>query len=371
MAQWITAWGQALTDTAQLHPGKKLQTVRAILPLGVSGSQIRLRFGNYAGKKPMHLSSITVQVGNSPILPVLFSGAESVSLPPYGDLYSDPIDLALHKGQDVTISIAAKGLFLSGNTPNEVVQISKPGNYAPCLQMPLARKSIRELLSPMGPVLPALTSVEVFTDEEASAIVCFGDSITRQGHWTNPLRDMLFQAGHPVQLVNKGIGGNRLLRDALPGNPRYGQAGFTRFQRDVLEQPGASAVILALGTNDLGFGDLDGSLKECNADHLAQGFLELTNLAKSAGQKVYAATVTPRCGSENWTEEKEIQRQKLNIWIRGADCFDDIMDFDFVTRDSQSPAMLAPACDSGDHLHPGPMGGKRMAREAFRVLMKT
>ena len=28
-------------------------------------------------------------------------------------------------------------------------------------------------------------------------------------------------------------------------------------------------------------------------------------------------------------------------------------------------------CDSGDHLHPGPMGGLRMAKEALRVLDDT
>ena len=371
MARWITVWGQAHTDVLRLYPGKRQQTVRTVLPVGISGSKLRLRFANFEGNKTMGLSAVTVCLGDQPIRQILFSGKTEALLLPNQDIYSDPLEILVERGTDITISLAMNGCFSSGNTPNEVVQISKPGNYAHCLQMPLAGKSIHERLSGMGPVLPALNSVEVYSCEEVETIVCFGDSITRQGHWTNPLREMLFQGGYPVQLVNKGIGGNRILRDALTGAPRYGRSGMKRFRQDVLEQPGVSGVILAMGTNDLGFANLDGKLENSDADCLIRALSELTNLAREAKLQVYAATVTPRVGSENWSEEKEIQRKKLNDWIQNSNCFDGVLDFDAVTRDSREPGVLAPACDSGDHLHPGPMGGKRMAKEAYRVLTEN
>ena len=39
---------------------------------------------------------------------------------------------------------------------------------------------------------------------------------------------------------------------------------------------------------------------------------------------------------------------------------DAVIDLDAALRDPADPARLAPAFDSGDHLHPGPAGYKRM-----------
>ncbi|MBQ8834434.1 MAG: hypothetical protein IJ001_05865 [Oscillospiraceae bacterium] len=45
-----------------------------------------------------------------------------------------------------------------------------------------------------------------------------------------------------------------------------------------------------------------------------------------------------------------------------------ILDFDAVTRDRVDPSVYDEPRNSGDHLHPGTIGGGRMAKEAFRVL---
>lgn len=60
----------------------------------------------------------------------------------------------------------------------------------------------------------------------------------------------------------------------------------------------------------------------------------------------------------------------FNEWVRGTDLFDGCIDFDQVVRDAQHPEMLAFSCDSGDHLHPGFLGGERMAQTAAEALLK-
>jgi hypothetical protein len=50
----------------------------------------------------------------------------------------------------------------------------------------------------------------------------------------------------------------------------------------------------------------------------------------------------------------------VNQWIRAAGHFDAMIDFDHVLRDPQHPSQMAPAYDSGDHLHPFPAGYKAM-----------
>ena len=58
---------------------------------------------------------------------------------------------------------------------------------------------------------------------------------------------------------------------------------------------------------------------------------------------------------------KEEKRQAVNKWIRESGAFDGVLDFDAVVRDPGRPSHLAPAYDSGDHLHPNDAGYQAMA----------
>ncbi|MEU1158925.1 SGNH/GDSL hydrolase family protein, partial [Streptomyces sp. NPDC005918] len=46
----------------------------------------------------------------------------------------------------------------------------------------------------------------------------------------------------------------------------------------------------------------------------------------------------------------------VNAYVRAGGAFDAVLDFDAVLRDPAHPARMAPAYDSGDHLHPGDAG---------------
>ena len=70
----------------------------------------------------------------------------------------------------------------------------------------------------------------------------------------------------------------------------------------------------------------------------------------------------PFQGSEYYhpSEQTEADRQRLNQWIRTSGIFDGVVDFDLIMRDPSRPGYLAAEVDSGDHLHPNPVGYKRM-----------
>lgn len=371
MSQWVAVWGQAHTDISQLAFGKKSHTVRMAFPVGMSGTELRFRFANYEGKKPLHIDAVTAGVRGRAVQTVRFAGKEEAELLPGADICSDPLPVDVKMGDDITVTMALTGCFGSGNMPNEMIQTSKKGNYAHEAQMPLATQNFNERFFDLKPVLPALAAVEVLTEETPEVIVCIGNSITQQGQWTNPLRDMFRNAGIPVSIVNEGIGGNRLIHDAMPGMPMYGKSAVHRFERDVLRRSGVTAVIIEEGTNDLNMAKDDKELALCDADHLAAAYTDLVKKAKDAGLKVYAATVTPRGGTKNWTERRESERCKLNDWMRKCGLFDGVLDYDAVTQDAVDSKIFAPACDSGDHLHPNSIGGLRMASEAFRILKET
>lgn len=65
-----------------------------------------------------------------------------------------------------------------------------------------------------------------------------------------------------------------------------------------------------------------------------------------------------------------MERIRFNNWVRTTNLFDGIIDFDKQTRDESMPNILAFAYDSGDHLHPHNLGGKRMAKLAAEELLK-
>ena len=84
----------------------------------------------------------------------------------------------------------------------------------------------------------------------------FGDSITdganakaQYGDWPNQLADRLAEAkgGSILAVDNEGIGGNRILYDGA------GVSALTRFDRDVLSQPGVADLIVLEGINDIGW----------------------------------------------------------------------------------------------------------------------
>jgi lysophospholipase L1-like esterase len=58
--------------------------------------------------------------------------------------------------------------------------------------------------------------------------------------------------------------------------------------------------------------------------------------------------------------KSEADREAVNHFIRTSGVFDAVIDFDRLMRDPLHADRLAPAYDSGDHLHPSEMGYRVM-----------
>jgi len=146
----------------------------------------------------------------------------------------------------------------------------------------------------------------------------------------------------------------------------------SRFNRDVVAQPGVGAVVLFGGVNDLGtLGAAAGP--EAHAAlvrAMIEGMRQLVLRARAHHIRIYGATITPFGGSATYplTETLEADRQAINAWIREKGHFDRVIDFDAVMRDPANPERLNPLYDSGDHLHASPSGYKAMGEAAARAV---
>jgi len=197
--------------------------------------------------------------------------------------------------------------------------------------------------------------------KEPRVIVTFGDSITEgigppgSVKWPDVLRARLAASGDggTIEVVNRGISGNRLLRDNV------GPAGVTRFDHDALAQRGVVWVIFQMGINDLGFpGSVEPGSPRVTAEPVIDAYRRLVAKARAAGLKIYGCTLLPFEGAESgfYAPDKEPVRAALNAWIRTPGSFDAVIDFDGALRDPARPTRMLPAYDTGDHLHPGDRG---------------
>src|SRR5262249_47279229 len=98
-------------------------------------------------------------------------------------------------------------------------------------------------------------------------------------------------------------------------------------------------------------------------------FRQLAAAARLHGVRIVVGTVTPfehaLAGTPlegHYSPAKDAVRRALNEWLRSCGEFDAVVDFDRLLRDPAHPSQLAPAFDSGDHLHPGDAGYRAMAQ---------
>jgi lysophospholipase L1-like esterase len=337
----------------------------------LSGTKVRILFSNKEGCTKLKIRQAAFWLAGGSRQPLLFRGQASLSLDTGEEQYSDEIRISVPAGRLLSVAVAFEGHPTSGNCIAAHVQCSKDGNYVYESQMDISRRSFMDSYWGNLPGIPAVSAIEVQTENRPDVIVCFGDSITQQSTWTVPLERMLNEHGQKTVVLNAGIGGNRLLLGPPePALQVFGPSAMSRFERNVLRVLGVTSVILAMGTNDIGWIRKPEDIVTAGAEPVFAGLKSLADLAHQHQLKVYAATLTPRMGSLDYSPEQEAERLKLNEWIRQAKCFDGIIDFALAVADFQDAGMMAPHCDSGDHLHPSALGGYQMAEKACEVLLR-
>ena len=348
-------------------------TLRQVVHLSCGGSRIRIVISNVFGVAPLSVRAVHVaklgrdgdpgRVDTPTSSLVLFSGRQQATIPMGSEYTSDPVELRVPALADVVVSMSI------GDAPHTVTLHAgaratswlASGDHAGDAALAGAQRFTRWYF---------LSGVQVSERTNAGAIVALGDSIT-DGHgsttdgndrWTDVLARRIAASGseEAFGVVNEGIGGNRVLQDGIGTNA------LARFDRDVISQAGVKYLIVLEGINDLG--GLDRVEQHSQAAHdalvasLEAAFLQMTFRAHAHGIRVFGGTLTPYLGSDYYhpDAQSEADRQTLNGWIRHSGVFDGVIDFDAAVRDPARPDHLLASADSGDHLHPGPEGYRRM-----------
>lgn len=297
-------------------------------------------------------------------------GLTNVTIPNGARAVSDPIEYPVTAQDILTISL----YLATGQTTNLIT--GHPGSRTNSYYSPGNATALDDVASLSGTQTSQhwyfLSAVEGYlpTSLDTRAIAIIGDSITDGRESTNNANNrwpdnLLRRLQAPnatvlqrnIAVINQAAGGNRVLAD---GN---GPNAFGRVDRDVLAQSGVAYAMIFEGVNDIGTAAADAASQGIVGDRLLAAFDQMITIVHARGLPVFGATITPFGGEgQSYSDpERERTRQRVNDWVRGSGRFDGVVDFDATVRDPANATVLNPLYDSGDHLHPNPLGYEVMA----------
>jgi lysophospholipase L1-like esterase len=345
------------------------QTLRQIVHSSIGGSRVRVVLSNFYGTAPLTIGAAHValrdkdsSIQTASDRPLTFGGKPTFAIPANAVLYSDPVNLMVPAMADLAID-----LYLPGNTDTpapltmhagafQTNYVSETGNHVGAAKLPSVATVQNWFV---------VFRVEVQAPESAGGLIAFGDSITdgtrstpdANHRWPDQLARRMLSGSSPLEMgvANAAIAGNRVLSE---GAFAVGVNALSRFEHNVLAQPGVTHVIVMEGINDIGNARTNPTP---TAEDIIVGYKQLIDRAHSRGLKIYGATLTPFYGAAYYTDTGETKRQAVNQWIRTGKGFDAVVDFDAATRDPNDPKRILDAFDSCDHLHPNDAGYKAMA----------
>jgi lysophospholipase L1-like esterase len=362
---WFPTWAPSQIATAPRPaegtpdrvPSYANTTIRQIVRTTVGGDQVRIRISNEHGDRPLFIGGAHVArrvigstIDDKTDKPLTFGGKPTVVVRAGAVVTSDPLPFNVPALGDLAISLFLPDSARTSTRHALAVQttyVSRAGDQTASASF-TADTTFRSWIF--------LSGVEVRNPRVTGTIVAIGNSITdglgatpdSNRRWPDVLAQRLLTSKEPMKaIVNAGISGNRILTFGA------GPSLVSRFDRDVLMQPGVTHVIILEGINDISRDSLD----VVSAEDLIYGLKQLTERAHERGILVFGATILP---FERHSPARQAKRQAVNAWIRTSGVLDGVIDFDAITRDPSQPNRLLPLYDSGDGLHPSDAGYRAM-----------
>jgi lysophospholipase L1-like esterase len=399
--KWVTVWaasghGPYPLGNASAQPdlsfalpsattGFDDQTLRLIVKPDLWTSQIRLRFSNAFGQRPLELDGVRVglQATAGTLVPgtnrpVTFGGQRTVTIAPGTTRWSDGVNLPFVAGARPSLAGRKLAVSMHARGPTGPMTWHAKALVTSYLSAPGAGDVGGNDDDTRLPYSTTswffLDAIDAMAPSDTAVIACFGDSITDgtastlngDDRWPDVLSSRLHAAyGAGVSVVNAGIGGNRVIgpadydRQPIAGGP----GALDRLDRDVLSLSGVTTVIWLEGINDFGGA-------AATVETVTSGFTEGVRRMRAKGIRVIGATITSALNATNGTHGAKAvddKRREANAFIRRPGVFDAVADFDVATTNPQTGELRAEyqpnstTGGAGDKLHPNRAGYAAMA----------
>jgi lysophospholipase L1-like esterase len=383
--RWIDAWAVSYTpttvnNTLQSSRVFENQTLRLNVFATLGGTQARVKFTNRFTSVPLAIGGahIALRTAGAAIDPgtdrvLTFDGQKGVTIQPGADLWSDPVPLTVKPHTDVAISVFIPGSYRptgfhrTGLKTAYVGHGDQTGAASITPGSPPAARDVRGGGDFIDQVY-LVSDLQVLAPANTRVIVTLGDSITdgaasdidANGSWPNVLSKRLAAASAgkpPVAVINMGIGSNRFV-----SAPLAGPTGTERLERDVVDRPNVTHLVLMEGINDISYEHVAPTV-------LIDAYRAAIARAHARRIKVLIATLLPIQNSVKDTPANIATQQAVNAWIRAGYGFDGVIDFEKVVQDPQNPLRIR-ADLTGDFVHPNTLGYRLMGESIDLALFE-
>ena len=384
--EWNTAWSYLPIDYNTTIGEIENITQRTTFWNNLSGNKLKVKFSNRYSKEPLILEKVVIgQIEDdaakiSRQKEVTYNGETAIVIGADEAFYSDEIAYEIKAGMSIVISIyfkerakiqsacstwAARSFhtfYLENGdfTFEQKMEGKEPREIYPYVEADVNKASI----------VVGVSEIKVLSDEKIKTISLFGDSITHMSYYADALMDRLYeQFPASVTVLNRGIGGNRLLRDAsyfsqMPGEGKcFGIAGISRFEEDLYKNELPDTVIFMEGVNDILHPLIFQHPEEMvSANDLQTGIEKIIEIAHNKGSRIFLGTMMPFHNLEMGEfPECEKIRLDLNDWIQNQSLSDGVIDFAKAVEMEENTAYMKEGTHIGDGLHPNSLGGALLA----------
>lgn len=383
MEEWKLAWSYVpVTYGTELGVLENV-TQKSVIRNNLAGDRVKLKFTNVGNEEAMVMEEVTI-AGKNRLTNltdweqcVTLNGQKRIFLNPNEEFFSDEIKVHVRELEDFEVRIYFKEKtsvktvcitwaagtwqsgFLKGHVPKGDGESCVSGDLLPLLAGDIHQNQ----------ALTGFCEVAVYTDAEVCTVALFGDSITHMSYYSDPLTLRLYRRlPGKITVINGGIGGNRLVKNApfladMPGQGRlFGAAGVNRIEKDIFGDTVPDLVFCMEGVNDCTHSFAFGEESAPDGEMLWQGLSSVIDLAHAKGSKIYVSTVMPfGLADAPWSEAAEKIRQDFNERIRGQKKADRLIDLDEAMRKPEDIHSMQDGMHFGDGVHPNEAGGRRIA----------
>ena len=380
-SKWVAMWGNAMSIVDNMpETYSKNITLRYPIFCPFNGDSLRLRFDNFAGTETITINKITISqckeeenaIENSFV--IVNIPKDGLKIPPKQNILTEPIFFNVEEGKKILVSFYLKDFTLMRSSVAILGPLSL-GFYGIGDMTEIANPDIN--LTKKTSWFYFLSDIDVHTNDENKAIICYGDSITSQDWPDYLMLELKKNNVNNLSVIRKAASGTRILREySCITYESYGLCGKNRIPRE-LNVSGAKYLIIQQGINDIihPVGLKENKFRPMEdlptLPELIKGMEYYIKEAEKKGLEIFLGTLLPIYGWRTYEDFREELKNGFNDWMKNKVDKKHIIDFHKVLEDENDFRKFKNGYDSGDHLHPSIDAYKKMAEEAFKVISEN
>ena len=379
--KWVTMWGNAQSKVLPMPATyAKNLTLRYPIFIPFNGNKIKITLDNFCVNEDIKIDLVAVSIGhklsdeqNEDIKYLTFNGKNEVTISANSFVESDELDIKLKSDEYLIISMYIKDYTnLTGGV--DIIGPLSKGYFAYGNQILNNKLDINTSKSTSWVYF--LSNVDIYTDDNNKALICYGDSITSQDWPDYMLLSLRENNIKNISVIRKAVSGTRILRQyECITYQSYGLKGSNRFIHEISSVKGADTIIVQHGINDIihPVGEDVNIFRPMSdlptKDELINGINYYKDLSQKYNLKFIVGTLLPIYNWRTYKDFREDLKNQFNNELRNNY---DIIDFEKeVGTLDNNIWKYKEGCDSGDHLHPSKYAYKLMGELAAKKIINS